>query len=76
MNGCEDKIASIERWLDGELSGAESESLRVHMASCAGCSETRSALGEIAVDADGRALVRSAASGLHAFLARRTASCQ
>src|SRR6266850_2027281 len=29
MNGCEDKIASIELWLDGELSGAESEAQRV-----------------------------------------------
>jgi len=47
MNGCEDKIASIERWLDGELSGAESESLRVHMASCAGCSETRTRLEKL-----------------------------
>ena len=47
MNGCEDKVASIERWLDGELSGAESESLRVHMAACAGCSEARSRLEKL-----------------------------
>ena len=47
MNGCEDKIASIELWLDGELSGAESESLRVHMAACAGCSEARRRLEKL-----------------------------
>jgi anti-sigma factor RsiW len=47
MNGCEDKVASIERWLDGELSGAESESLRVHMAACAGCSEARRRLEKL-----------------------------
>ena len=47
MNGCEDKIASIELWLDGELSGAESESLRVHMAACAGCSEARGRLEKL-----------------------------
>jgi len=47
MNGCEDKVASIERWLDGELSGAESESLRVHMVACAGCSEARRRLEKL-----------------------------
>lgn len=47
MNGCEDKVALIERWLDGELSGAESESLRVHMAACAGCSEARRRLEKL-----------------------------
>ena len=47
MNVCEDKVASIERWLDGELSGAESESLRVHMAACAGCSEARRRLEKL-----------------------------
>ena len=47
MNGCEDKAALIERWLDGELSGAESESLRVHMVACAGCSEARRRLEKL-----------------------------
>jgi hypothetical protein len=47
MNGCEDKVASIERWLDGDLSGAESESLRVHMVACAGCSEARRRLEKL-----------------------------
>lgn len=47
MNGCEDKVALIERWLDGELSGAESESLRAHMAACAGCSEARRRLEKL-----------------------------
>jgi hypothetical protein len=47
MNGCEDKVASIERWLDGELSGAESESLRIHLAACAGCSEARRRLEKL-----------------------------
>jgi len=47
MNGCEDKTASIERWLDGELSGAESESLRAHLAACAECSEARRRLEKL-----------------------------
>ncbi len=41
MNGCENRIEAIERWLDGELSGAEAESLGAHVAGCAECGETR-----------------------------------
>lgn len=47
MNGCEDKIPSIERWLDGELSGAESDSLRAHVAVCVECSEAQRRLEKL-----------------------------
>ena len=47
MNGCENIEQSIGRWLDGELSAAESESLRVHVAACAGCGETRRRLEKL-----------------------------
>lgn len=47
MNGCESKIAVIERWLDGELTGAEAESLRTHVNACAECSEVRRRLDKI-----------------------------
>jgi len=47
MNGCENKIGAIERWLDGELSGAEAESLRAHVAGCAECGEARRRLENI-----------------------------
>jgi len=47
MNGCENRIEAIERWLDGELSGAEAESLRVHVTACAECAETQRRLEKI-----------------------------
>jgi len=41
MRDCEGIRESIGSWLDGELSAAESESVRVHLASCSDCGETR-----------------------------------
>jgi anti-sigma factor RsiW len=37
MRECENIRESIGSWLDGELSPAESESVRAHLASCADC---------------------------------------
>jgi hypothetical protein len=47
MNGCEHRVEAIERWLDGELNGAEAESLRAHVAECAECGEARRRLEKI-----------------------------
>src|SRR5689334_10066773 len=47
MNGCENRIEAIERWVDGELNRAEAESLRAHVAACAECGETRRRLEQI-----------------------------
>lgn len=41
MRDCEGIRESIGSWLDGELSAAESESVRAHLASCSDCVETR-----------------------------------
>jgi anti-sigma factor RsiW len=41
MRDCENIRESIGGWLDGELSAAESESVRAHLASCADCGEVR-----------------------------------
>jgi anti-sigma factor RsiW len=41
MRDCENIRESIGSWLDGELSAAESESVRAHLASCAGCDEAQ-----------------------------------
>jgi anti-sigma factor RsiW len=41
MTECESIKESIGSWLDGELSAAEGESVRAHLASCTGCGETQ-----------------------------------
>ena len=41
MTNCETNRESIGSWLDGELSPGESESVRLHLAGCAACSEVR-----------------------------------
>ena len=41
MRDCEGIRESIGSWLDGELSAAESESVRAHLVSCTDCGETR-----------------------------------
>jgi anti-sigma factor RsiW len=41
MRDCEGIRESIGSWLDGELSAAESESVRAHLAGCTDCGETR-----------------------------------
>jgi anti-sigma factor RsiW len=41
MRDCEAIRESIGSWLDDELSAAESESVRVHLASCSDCGEMR-----------------------------------
>ena len=41
MRNCEGIRESIGSWLDGELSAAESESVRAHLVSCTDCGETR-----------------------------------
>jgi anti-sigma factor RsiW len=41
MRDCENIRESIGSWLDGELSAAESESVRAHLASCIDCGETQ-----------------------------------
>jgi anti-sigma factor RsiW len=47
MTGCENIRESIGRWLDGELSPAESEAAREHVLACAACGETRRQLEKI-----------------------------
>lgn len=47
MTGCANIRESIGRWLDGELSPAESEAARQHVSACAGCAETRRQLEKI-----------------------------
>lgn len=41
MRDCENIRESIGGWLDGELSAAESESVRAHLASCTDCGEAQ-----------------------------------
>jgi Putative zinc-finger len=41
MRDCENIRESIGSWLDGELSAAESESVRSHLASCTDCGEAQ-----------------------------------
>jgi anti-sigma factor RsiW len=41
MRDCENIRESIGSWLDGELSAAESESVRAHLASCTDCGEAQ-----------------------------------
>jgi anti-sigma factor RsiW len=41
MNECERVEESLERWLDGELSGVESEQMRAHVTGCANCAEAQ-----------------------------------
>ena len=47
MKGCENISKSMGRWLDGELSAAESESMRAHVAECADCAEARRKLEKL-----------------------------
>ncbi len=47
MNECEHMEQSIGRWLDGELSAAESELLRAHVAGCAHCGATQQRLEKL-----------------------------
>jgi anti-sigma factor RsiW len=44
MRDCENIRESIGSWLDGELSAAESESVRAHLASCTDCGEAQQRL--------------------------------
>jgi anti-sigma factor RsiW len=41
MRDCENIQESIGSWLDGQLSAAESESVRAHLASCTDCGEAQ-----------------------------------
>lgn len=41
MKQCESIRESMERWLDGELSSTESDSVRDHVAGCVECSEAQ-----------------------------------
>jgi anti-sigma factor RsiW len=41
MRDCENIRESIGSWLDGELSAAESETVRAHLVSCADCGEAQ-----------------------------------
>jgi anti-sigma factor RsiW len=41
MRDCKSIRESIDSWQDGELSAAESESVRAHLASCTDCGETQ-----------------------------------
>jgi hypothetical protein len=47
MTGCENISESIGRWMDGELSFAESEAAREHVLTCADCSEARRQLEKL-----------------------------
>lgn len=47
MNNCESIRESIGGWLDGELSPAQSQSVRAHVASCSDCEEARRQLEKI-----------------------------
>ena len=47
MKSCKDIRISIGAWLDGELNRSDSEELRVHLASCAGCGEERRQLEKL-----------------------------
>ncbi len=47
MKSCEDIRISIGAWLDGELSRSDSEEVRVHLESCAGCGEERRQLEKL-----------------------------
>lgn len=47
MNNCATIRESIGRWLDGELSASESESVSVHVASCSECGEARRQLAKL-----------------------------
>jgi anti-sigma factor RsiW len=49
MRDCEAIRESIGSWLDGELSAAESESVRAHVASCAACAESQRRIERIDV---------------------------
>src|SRR5574341_493307 len=47
MNRCEDMRDRIGAWLDGELSRADSEKIRVHLESCSVCAEERRQLEKL-----------------------------
>ncbi len=47
MNECEHMEQSMGRWLDGELSAAESELLRAHVNGCAHCGATQQRLEKL-----------------------------
>jgi len=47
MRDCESIRQSIGRWLDGELEAPESESVRVHLASCDECRKAQQQLESI-----------------------------
>ena len=47
MKGCENINESMGRWLDGELTPAESESMRAHIAECSDCAEARRKLEKL-----------------------------
>jgi hypothetical protein len=47
MTECERIREAIGRWLDGEASVAESESVRLHLESCADCREARRRLEKL-----------------------------
>lgn len=59
MNECESIERFIERWLDGELSGAENERVRSHVDGCASCRAAQRRLEHIG-HALNRALVADA----------------
>src|ERR1044071_1006254 len=47
MSGCENKVEAMQRWVAGDLAGAEAEPLRAHVASCAECGDARRPLEKI-----------------------------
>jgi anti-sigma factor RsiW len=47
MNNCESIRESIGGWLDGELSPAQSDTVRAHVASCPDCGKTRRQMEKI-----------------------------
>jgi anti-sigma factor RsiW len=59
MRDCENIRESIGRWLDGELSPGESETVRAHVADCAQCSEARRQLEKIQLALKGALLAEA-----------------
>lgn len=47
MSPCESIQESLGAWLDGELSGADGEAVRGHVAGCAGCEAARQRLAKL-----------------------------
>jgi len=59
MKDCENISESMGRWLDGELSPAESESIRAHVAQCADCGEAQRKLEKLQLALEGALMAES-----------------